>query len=209
MNAGFSSLTALKAQLLSQSLRSRTDFDAQLLALGLGVTGAIETFCNRKFARVAGDIAIMTGGRASIILPRYPIEAITALDVRDTITAGWTDSLTSLDTYNPESGTVYFSAAIMGAQIRVTYTGGFFWETKEPTEGGYPTALPGGATALPAAVITAWHLQCQAIWNAKDKLGTQIIKEPASQGGTAAATNIELIPAVKQMLAGEVRYALT
>ena len=205
MNAGFSSLTALKAQLLAPTLRARTDWDTKIAALGLGVAGAFEGFCNRSLARVAAGTFTTTGGRASLILPRYPVETITALETRDTIAAGWTDALASLDTFAPESGAVYFASPLDVAQIRVTYTGGFWWDTSEDASG----TLPGGATALPAEILSAWHMQVEKIWNAKDKLGTQIAKEPTSAGGTAALTSADLSPAVRQMLSAHVRYALT
>jgi len=209
MNAGFSNLTALKAQMLSRDMRPRTDFDAQLLALGLGVAAAFDTFCNRRFARAADDFFTTTGGRASLILPRLPLEEVAAVETRDRAADDWTDQTSDLDYYNPDSGLVRFATTLDAGQIRVTYTGGYHWEVKEPTDAGYPTAVPAGAATIPADVLTAWHLQCQALWRASDKLGTGLAKEPDSQGGTSALTNIELIPAAKALLAGYVRYALT
>lgn len=210
MNAGFSNLTSLKAQLLAQSLRTRTDWDTQIRALGVGVAAAIGAYCNRDFLREEDGFFTTSGGRQSLILPRYPVEEISAIETRDSAADDWVDELDSLDYSEGLSGLVKFETALgEGGQIRVTYTGGYFWETKEPTDVGYPTATPAGAATIPDNVVTAWHLQCEALWRAKDKLGTKIKDEPDSQGGTAALTNIELLPMVKAMLAPFIRYALT
>lgn len=206
MNAGFSSLTALKAQLLNEALRADTGYDAKITAIGLGVAGKFAGFCNREFARVAAGTHVTTGGRASLIVPRYPIEAITALDVRDTITSGWVDSLLTLDTYNPESGTVYFSTPLDYAQIRVTYTGGYFWDTSEDAEN--PDTQPEGSTALPEAIRSAWFLQCQHIWRADDKLGLSL-GQTESDKPAPGLGDLDLIPLVQSMLKDYVRYALT
>jgi len=208
MNAGFSNLASLKAQLLAASLRTRTDWDTQLRALGLGVAAAISAHCNRDFARAVGDAYTTSGGRQSLILPRYPVETVSAIETRDSAADAWADALASLDYTDTRSGVVRFETPLAeGGQIRVTYTGGYFWDTKEPTEAGYPTATPAGAATIPDNVVTAWHLQCEALWRAKDKLGTKIKDEP--EAGGSVLTNIELIPAVRAMLAPFVRYALT
>lgn len=209
MNAGFANLYTLKAQILAGSLRTRTDFDAQLLALGLGVAAAFDTHCNRHFARLADDFHVTTGGRQSLIVPRLPLEEVAVIETRDTIAAGWTDETAALATWSADSGVVRFTSSLDAEQIRVTFTGGYHWETKEPTDAGYPTAIPSGAATIPADVLSAWFLQVETIWRAKDKLGTEIAKEPSSSGGTMAISSIELIPTVKQMLAGYVRYNLT
>lgn len=207
MNAGFSNLTALKAQLLASTLRTRTDWDTQLLSLGLGVAATINAHCNRQFAREAGGFYTTSGGRMALILPRYPVEAVTAIETRESAAHDWIDELASLDTTDTESGLLRFASELgSGGQIRITYTGGYHWETKEPADAGYPTALPSGATLIPADVVTAWHLQCEALWRAKDKLGAKIKDE--AETGTPAANTIELIPAVKAMLQAHVRYAL-
>lgn len=203
MNSGFSSLTALKAQLLNESLRADTTYDALILAVGLGVAAKFEGVCNRKFTRTVGAIFSTTGGRASLIVPRYPIEAITALDVRDTLAAGWVDSLASLETYNAESGTVTLSTTLDCNQIRVTYTGGLWWDTTEDASG----TLPAGATALPDSLRTAWLLQCEHVWGRRDKLGLSITRtEDKPAPGLA---DLDLIPLVQSMLKDHIRYALT
>lgn len=208
MNAGFSNLTALKAQLLAPTLRARTDWDAQILALGLGVAAMVNGHCNRQFAREVGGFYTTSGGRMSVVLPRYPVETVTAIETRETAADDWVDELDALATTDTESGVVTFDAVLgAGGQIRITYTGGFFWETKEPTDAGYPTATPSGATLIPADVVAAWHLQVEALWRARDKVGNQIAKEPAE--GATGLTSADLSPAVRQMLAAHVRYALT
>lgn len=203
MNAGFSSLTALKAQILAQSLRARTDFDAQLLALGLGVASAIEGTLGRKLTRTEGDTLIVPGDEAVYSLPRYPVETVTALEYRTRSSDAWADGIGQLYTTNSASGLAYLTSPLTDryGQVRFTYTAGYWWDTSENASG----TLPEGAAALPGAILSAWHIQIEALWRAKDKLGTQIAKEPEAAAGL---TSPELLPAVVAMLAPFRRLSL-
>lgn len=208
MNAGFSNLTTLKAQLLAKSLRERDDWDTQIRALGLGVAAQFSTHCNRQFARLAGDFYVTSGGRMSVIVPRYPVEGVAAIETRDGAGDDWSDQQAQLDYYDQTSGIVRFESVLgAGGQIRVTYTGGYVWETKEPADEGFPTIHPAGAAPIPEDLLTAWLLQCEAVWGQRDKLGTKIADKASGEGALAAFP--ELIPAVRLMLNGHIRYALT
>lgn len=204
MNAGLSSLTSLKAQILAASLRARTDWDTQLFALGLGVAGAIEGSLGRRLARLPGDTHTVPGNQDVISLPRYPLEAVSAVAYRERVTDDWSDATSSLFTWNAASGLVYLEGQLTTAtgQIRVTYTGGYWWDDTENNSG----SLPAGATALPAALLTAWHTQVEAMWRAKDKLGLKIKEE--AETGSPAQNTIELLPSVLTAIAPFRRLAL-
>ena len=90
------------------------------------------------------------------------------------------------------------------SQIRFTWTGGLWWETAEPGDVGYPTSQPVGSTAIPDALRLAWLLQCQEIWSRRDNLGTGITLGPTDR---AKLTELDLIPAAREMIQPFVRYA--
>lgn len=205
MNAGFSSLTALKTAILPEALRQDTSYDAILTALGLGVVAQFEAQCNRSFLRTSGDTCIFTADRESYVLPRYPVESVTKIEMQATVTDGWVEqSITLVQQFNPASGLVRFGGTL-GSDldlVRLTYTGGFWWDTTE--EGG--ASLPAVATALPADLLSAWHLQVGEIWNKRDRLGLGIAADPDTK--TKLAT-LDLVPYVVETLRQHIRYQIT
>lgn len=212
MNAGLSNLATLKQHLLAPALRSAVTYDVQITALGLGMAAAIEKFCNRKFARVENDTHICTADRDHAYVPRYPLETFTSIEMKADINVGWEMQTGLVLNTNPASGLVYWGAGISfaWAQMRITYTGGYFFETLEPDDEAYPSSLPAGAAALPEDLKLAWLLQCRNVWASVDKLGTAITKiGTGAESVTGTLPTLELIPQVKTMLAGHIRYAIT
>jgi hypothetical protein len=210
MNVGLSNLTSLKAQLLAPSLRADTDYDATISAIGLGVANQIDRYCNRKFAYQASEQDQFRADRRHWYLRRYPVVSIISCQRQDTLTDGWTNLAVSdlIQQWNLNSGYVSF-IALQGyefSQLLITYQGGFFFETLEPGDPGYPSPVPTGATALPNDVLLAWFLQCQNIWRQWDKLGNQIADNPEGQ---TSAQNIKLAAAVKEMLDPHRRLSAT
>jgi len=207
MNVGLSSLAVLKAWLLAPSLVSGTDYDAQITALGLGVAASLETFCNRKFARVTDDLFETTADRQRLVVLRYPIETISKIEIRDDLSIGWVDQGTVNDVLfnlREAAGLLEF-AGYLGAsfsRIRITYTGGYWFDTTEDASG----TLPSGAAALPGDLKLAWLTQCEFLWGQRDKLGINIAEKPTP---SPALAQVELLPAVKQMIRTYVRYAST
>ena len=204
MNAGFSTLKVLKAHLLAEVLREDTSYDAAITAIGQGVALQFESFCNRKFERME-DAAVFTADREGYVLPRYPVEAISAVAMQFTLAGGYEDqSLSLVQQLNYQSGLMHFGGTLGGSAdlVRITYTGGYWWNQNE----GAVDALPEDATALPADIQTAWLLQCEAVWDMRDKLGTGIAGAPKAK---QALGELELLPLVKQMLQGRIRYQLT
>ena len=203
MNAGLSNLDQLKAHLLpSGTMAGETRFDQVIIDLGQGVAEAMENECNRQFERVVGAQVIFQADRASFTLPRFPIEIITTaeLDMRDG--NGFVVQLPSfIQSYTPDSGMVYLQevpdAGPYWAQVRFTYTGGFWWEELEPDDAGFPSALPPTATALPKDLRLAWLNHCRATWNAWDKLGTGLVDKPGAQ---TTIGDLEFSASVKRTL---------
>jgi hypothetical protein len=211
MNAGFSNLDTLRKQLLPGTLANERRFDQVFTALGLGTAAAFENFCNRKFNRVADDTEILPADKCQFLLSRYPVETLTAIDLKTTEADGFVAQTvnTFVRTVDLKSGIVNCpegaDAGPWYAQVRFTYTGGFWWETLEPDDASYPSPQPAGSTALKEDLRLAWLMQCEAIWAQRDKLGIGLTDAPATQSKVAA---LDLSPLVKQMLAQFVRYNL-
>jgi hypothetical protein len=206
MNAGFGNLRTLKETLLAPGLVAGVQFDARLLQIGLGVAAAFDQFCGRKFARAEGATDIFPADRMHFLLPRFPIESVTGAELKLSEADGWEEQELStwVRTIDLANGIVFLPDEDAGpyyAQVRFTYTGGYWWDTKEPTEVGYPTATPAGATELPQDLKLAWLLQCKRTWDLQDKLGTGITK--AGSDATFAAESmgsLKLIDEVQRML---------
>lgn len=201
MNAGFSSLTKLKAQVLPPAMRSRTDFDDALTALGLGVAAMMARFCDRTFERATGATFRQSANNVVFTLPRYPLESVSSAVV--THADGTTDDVTAdLARIDLPSGTVCFEDP-PGRQLDVitfTFAGGFWWDTTEDASG----TLPSGATALPADVQLAFFVQMRAVCKAQDLFGTAAVDGDSKAPKRDA---LELMPAVQSILNPHRRFA--
>jgi hypothetical protein len=162
MNAGLSTLLWLKKRLLMASDVETSTFDDAILALGLGVAGHLEDMTGRKFGRVVGEKHEFDASRTFTLVARYPIEAVTQIELRLTAVAGW-ESWTGDYNIAADSGMVVFPAAMSGycSRGRLTYTGGWWWNTNETAE----DALPSGATAVPPGLQLAWAQACKFLWD--------------------------------------------
>jgi len=208
VNAGFSSLTFLKAQLLAEALRASTRYDAVILAIGQGVAAQFEKFCNRKFQRVASATFTCSADRDHVFLDRYPLESIAQVELRTDTTAGWVVQSGFVLNFDERTGKAYwgYEPAPHYAQLRFTFTGGFWWDITE--EGN--DELPSGATALDEDLRLAWILQCRIAWQAIDKIGQDITKTGSSSNlVTGTLGGLELLPAVKEILVRFRRMQLT
>lgn len=208
MDLGLGTLYELKARLLAASLVSGTDYDVTLAQIGKGVAAGFDKHCNRLFARGAAVTEIASADRDHHYLNRYPVESVTKLELQTDTMTGWVEITTSIVNTKLDSGLVYFGSSLgpWYAQLRFTYTGGYFYETKEPTDNGYPTSTPSGATLLPADVKEAWLRQCDHVWGNRDQLGVALMADPNKE---AKIQSIALTDDVKELLQGHVRYALT
>ena len=146
MNLGLGNLSGLKEQLLAAALRESTDYDAPLTALGKGVAAQFDAFTNRKLARAVADTFLITADRELFFLPRYPVEALTTVELKDSGTT-WTTITSDVLNWNSATGEVYFGAqpGPRSSQLRVTFTGGYWVdETEEGND-----VMPATATAVP------------------------------------------------------------
>ena len=211
MNAGLSNLATLKAHVLGASASTSTQFDTVLTALGLGLAAHIANLLQRDLGRVTGDRVTIPADRVHLLLPRYPVESVTKIELKHNEADGWVeqtinDFVTTIDTDN---GIIFLPDSAdpgrYSSLIRVTYTGGYWWEEAEPTDVGYPTTQPTGSTALPKDISTAWLLTCQDVWAKRDKLGLSLVDAPDAQ---AKVGQLQISPMVKAMLADYIRTDL-
>ena len=217
MNAGLSNLSTLRQFVLGNSLQSDTRFDNQLLAIGLGLAGVFDAHLNRKLAWQSGETIIFSGDRPDYYLPRAPLANVSKVEMRYFIADAWTDITGQPIAWNPETGLLSFGYTLgtMPLQVRTTWSGGYWFETLEPDDAAYPSTIPAEISAaeiesrkflLPDSLKMAWLLQCQQVWDARDKLGLGLADKPGNQ---SALDKLELSPLVKQMLQPWVRYQLT
>lgn len=208
MNAGLSNLYTLKTHLLGGSMVVDTQFDTVITAIGLGMAAHIENLCQRKLARAVGTTEVLPADYSHFPLQRFPLESVSSIELKLTEADGW-ETLTLNDvvsTIDLTAGIVFMAANAdagpFDAQLRFTYTGGYWWETKEPTDSGYPTTQPTGSTALPDDLRAAWLLQCQEVWNKRDKIGLGLVDKPNQQ---TTLDTLQLIPLVRVMIQDYVR----
>jgi hypothetical protein len=206
MNAGFSSLTKLKAQLLAPSLVNSQNYDLQIQAIGLGVTSQFEHFCDRAFAWKENDQVILPADRVTFIVPRYPIASILAIELLTNLADGWQPlDLSVIKNYTAKSGVVYIDCdSDLGDatdQVRITYTGGHWWDTTEDGTG----IKPDQATLIHDDIMLAWQLQCRHMWRMTDRLGAGIAQEPEKQ---VSDKQIVMMDMVKDLLTDHMRLQL-
>jgi hypothetical protein len=208
MLLGLGTRTALR-QFLLGALASRTTTlvpDATVDALGLGVAALFDRHCNRQIVRVVGDTVTFEGARATYVLPRYPVEELTTIEVQSGFGADWAAQTAAslLGRFDEASGLIEFKSLPTTAygRVRVTWTGGY-WVADD---GEDASDLPAGATALPADLQLLWLNTCQEFWNKRDKLGLALAAAPDQQ---VAIAKLELPAGVRQMLAPWRRFQLT
>ena len=220
MNAGFSNLTTLKAYLLAPALRPATDYDTAIATIGLGMADMFANHCNRDFAWNAAAADVAQGNREFWFCRRFPVASFTKVELRFFRADPWTDISGQPLASDEEKGLIHFGYTLGRSpiQVRVTYAGGYFWEQKEPTDAGYPTAVPDAITnnaagidaakfLLPPSLKSAWLTQCEIVWKMRDKLGKQITDDKA--GGGFEIAGLDLAPQVQNMLQPFKRYQLT
>jgi hypothetical protein len=204
MNAGLTNLDTLKRHLLSPGLVRDKQFDAQIIAIGLGVAGMFERFCDRVFTY--GSATQQTHARRShISLSQYPITSVESVRTLGPDDEVWTTHGDEPERIVYEAGLVFFTTELGDHRttLEVSYTGGYWWETSEPEDG--VSIAPTDARSLPADIRAAFLLQCETIWSQRDKLGTGIVEKPEQQ---SAMQSMDLLPLVKTVLRPHVRIAL-
>lgn len=210
MNLGLGNLDDLKQFILPEGVRDQTEHEAVLARIGLGVVARFEGFCNRAFDRVVGAEDTFTGDHFGWTLQRYPVGAIASVALKATDAEGWIVQPDAIEISKLESGRIDFASVLGGYRslVRITYTGGYWYETLEPAENGYPSTMPVGATAVPDDLKLAWLMQCQSVWEGKDHM---LPKGLAADGQTTIPFNlrdVRLLPEVEGTLRAYLRYQL-
>lgn len=208
MNLGLGNLYTIKQQLLAEALRAGTKYDAALQAIGSGVAAQFEKYCNRRFYRTAGATFTCSADRDHVYLDRYPVETVTTVELKFDQTTGWETQTDFVMNRDDVTGKVFwgYSAAHHYAQLRFTFTGGYWWDITEDSS----DSLPSGATALPDDLKLAWILQCRLVWQGIDKIGKDIVTTGSSSNLiTGTLAGLALNDQVKEILNGYKRYQLT
>lgn len=209
MNAGLSNLETLKKHLLADTMAGTKQFDAVILAIGLGAAGMLEQYCQRKFALMQRAESF-GADRVQFILSHTPLLTVDKTEFKQDETTGFvTQAASYIRTIDFDNGVIFLpegsDAGDYWSLVRFTYTGGYFWEMLEPDNEVYPSQITAGATALPEDLRLAWFLQCESLWSKRDKLGVGITDKPDEQ---AKLDEIKLLPLVKQLLANYVKVNL-
>lgn len=207
MNAGLSNLATLKAWLLPTGMLAGTDYDDQILAIGKGVAGQLEQHCNRLFLRSVGDTFECNADRMHVSLPRYPVESVASVALQTDLTTGFVAQTDPIQNQSLIAGLLYF-AGMMGVsseRMRVTYTAGYWFEPLEPADVSFPTTPPVGAALVPDVLQLAWKIQCEHVWQQRDKLGLSIGDKPSA---TPAIVQLDLLPVVSKLTQPFRRFTL-
>ena len=165
----------------------------------------MEAYCNRAFDRKEDTEEVFNANRSFLSLKRYPVESITTIEQADNDTQDYESiELSGYSTYKYYKGGIidfgYFQGAD-GSTVKVTYTGGYWWETKEPLDNDYPSTKPSGATEIPADLLLAWASQCQRFL---DESGSVNIS--AFDGKESPKANLTLLSGMHEILDRYVRY---
>ena len=198
MDLTFGSLTSLKAAILPESLRARTEWDSVLAAMARGVAASFEEHCRREFIRLENATFAFTADCSQVSLPRFPVETIISVERRDSLSDGWQDlGLASIYNLSEASGLVEFGSVLGGhlSRCRITYTGGYWVDVSENGSG----TLPAGATPLPFDLVSAWHLQCHHEVDRRDLIRNAAAKKE-SDAALPSVSKLELVPRVAEIL---------
>jgi hypothetical protein len=217
MNCGLSNLATLKAWVLPVSLQSNTSYNTKLAIIGGLAAGLFNQFCNRTLQWGVAQQDIFTGDRPEWYVAAYPIATnndanqspqITSVNMRYFLTDNWTNIVGEPLQVDATKGKIHFGYTLGRAplQVQVIYNGGYFYETLEPTDEGYPTAQPAGSTALPPEVLGAFLVQCAEVWNKLDKLGAGIAMNPDTITKTGV---LDFSPLAKRVMQAYVRYQMS
>lgn len=187
-------LATLKRHLLPGTWETETSLDDVLAELGKGVASGLQDRCNRIFARATAQTFDIPASTELVSVPRYPLESVATVEIKYASDAAWTTLTDVIANISPIAGLIYLYGTQGGQldRLRVTYTGGYWYDTTEDASG----TQPAGSTALPYALQQAWLLQCHHIFAAHDMMSTRSLPN----GSKEAVAEINLTDAVKALL---------
>lgn len=193
MNLTLGSLAFLKTWLLPESERAGTEWDSAIAAIGKGSALALQRHCNRQFARAVADTYECSADRAHVVLPRYPVEAVTKIEIRRSLTEGWVELTDVIVNQNLAGGFLLFGSDLgsYDERLRITYTGGYWLDES----GEAPTWQQGSAAlsindetvavTFPTAFATAPAVQPFVI-PAPDGVFIQVVPQDITTTGFTA-----------------------
>lgn len=193
-DAGFGNLGVLRGLVLAEEQSSLTDWDTALQQIGLGVVQAFEGYCGRKFYRQTSIVEEMSLVGSTLQVQRYPIESVTSVQYRtdedDSYSTG------EIQQVSESAGLIYcYEWFRLGYSVKVTYDGGYWWDTSDDDSG----SLPEGATAIPDDLVDAWAAQVQHVAEARNIFGGAAAAANPKKGDQTAA-NLDFIPYVSAVL---------
>jgi len=210
MDLGLGNLADVKNFVLPEAIVADTQYDSVLQTIASGIAERFNKYCNRKFARVAGEQVTFDAQRTFYLTPRFPFETLTKLELHATTTDVWDDITTAIVQSDPAIGWIYFGCFLGDpiCLVRLTYTGGFFYETKEPTDEGYPTAVPAGSTPVPPDLKGAWLMQCLHEFQCKDRLLPTGLADAVKSRTDLRFEQMQLLPEVQNAISQFRRYQI-
>lgn len=223
MDLGLGNFADVKGFVLPQALQNDASYDSVLQVIARGVAERFQSYCNRKFARVVGDVCRFTANRTHYYLPRYPFETVTKLEMRATAQDPWVDITDTIIQMDETIGLIDFFVTMADATslMQCTYTGGFWYETLEPTDAdgnpteGYPSVKPESAIALidpvkgALSLQQAWLMQVLHEFEVKDRLLPTGLSDGAKTHVASRIEQMQLLPEVENLLAQYRRYQIT
>lgn len=143
-------LSELKTHLLPEDLRADTRWDGVLTSLGRGVAERLQRACNRRFAYVVDDVFEFSADRGHVVLPRYPVVAVSKIEIRSSPTAAWQELTDVIQTANLDAGFLLFGADLGTHydRVRITYTGGYWFDASADGSPGNVRSWQQGSVAL-------------------------------------------------------------
>jgi len=180
-----------------------TTYDAILTNAIKGVSVRFDKETNRTLARAAAITEEFSADETEILLSRYPIEAVTKLELKSNETEGWVEQ-TGIDYLIRRACVISLSqplnyqlSTINSPLARVTFTGGYV--LPGDTVGAGQTALPDDLEQAAVEQVAAW-------FQTRDVLG--LIRNRPWQGTYQQYAQLDLLPNVKVVLTRYERWAI-
>jgi hypothetical protein len=217
MDLGLGNLADVKGFVLPEAIRADMQYDAVLQVIASGIAERFSKYCNRKFSRVVDELVTFDAMRTFYLVPRFPFEVITKLEIRATTTDAWDDITTAIVQSDPAIGWIYFGCFIGDpiCLVRCTYTGGFFYEAQEPlladgvtANPAYPTAAPAGSFPVPPDLKGAWLMQTLHEFQCKDRLLPVGLVDATKSRSDLRFEQMQLLPEVQNALDTYRRYSM-
>lgn len=194
---GFANLATLRGRMLPEDLGDSSDYDTDLMAIGMGVAAAFDRATGRELVRNTAATFTCAADCESVVLRSYPIESVTSVTlVYGTSSSLMTDAVLGL---HKTAGILDFGSAL-GTHIErldIVSSGGYWCDA------GDTIAMPSGATPMPADLLQAWFLQCRATCDAEAifrQKGAGNFTDKDKREPSLRLQTLDLLPAVKRTL---------